>query len=184
MHLIRSGEPVTSLRLFDSADLGNLGKILIEVGKALQKRSRPSASTSNDLCKEDTTLPFNAIALQALISERHGISKTEVLKITRGLYEKGFITYPLSQCSYLPVVQHREASEILLNIARTMPDLIWLTSQADPSIQSRAFDDEKVGHHQGIIPKCSASNTSHLSEIERDVYRTVCLQYIAQFYPD
>ncbi|MDR6672844.1 DNA topoisomerase [Xanthomonas sp. 1678] len=170
--------------LVDDANLSSLGKLLVEVGNSLQKRGRPSVSTSDEPAKGDATLPFNATALQAIISNRHGIGVPEVQKVTKGLYEKGFITYPLSKCSYLPVSQHSDASEILWAIARAMPDLIGLTSQADPRIHCRAFDDGKVGPHHAIVPTRSAPNMSQLNNIEQDVYRTVCLQYIAQFYPD
>ncbi len=138
----------------------------------------------NKPAKESAPLPFDATSLQALISNRHGVSVPDVLKVTQELYEKGFTTYPRTDCSYIPVSQHGEASDILTAIAKAMPDLGGLTSRADPLIQGRAFNDEKVGEHHAIIPTREAPDMSQLSEIEKHVYRAVCLQYIAQFYPD
>lgn len=138
----------------------------------------------NKPAKESAPLPYDATTLQALISNRHGISVPDVLKITQELYEKGYTTYPRTDCSYLPLSQHDEATDVLTAIAQAMPDVGGLTSGADPLIKSRAFNDEKVGEHHAIIPTREAPNFSQLSENEKHVYRAVCLQYIAQFYPD
>ena len=138
----------------------------------------------NKPAKESPPLPYDATALQALISNRHGISVTDVLKITQELYEKGYTTYPRTDCSYLPMSQHAEGTDVLTAIAGAMPDLGPLTGGADPLIQSRAFNDEKVGEHHAIIPTREAPDMNQLSENEKHVYRAVCLQYIAQFYPD
>ena len=165
-------------RILDKAMAEKIANDLRQAGKGQVTRYE------NKPAKESPPLPYDATTLQALISNRHGISVPDVLKITQELYEKGFTTYPRTDCSYLPMSQHDEGTDVLTAIAQAMPDLGGLTSGADPLIKSRAFNDEKVGEHHAIIPTREAPDMNQLSENERHVYRAVCLQYIAQFYPD
>lgn len=138
----------------------------------------------NKPAKESAPLPFELTGLQAAMNTRHSVGVKEVLDACQSLYEKGYASYPRTDCSYLPTSQHGDAADILASVAQAMPDLATLVGGADPSIQGRAFNDAKMGEHHAIIPTRAAPNLADLSPLEKHVYRAISLQYLAQFYPD
>src|SRR6185312_14816206 len=57
-------------------------------------------------------------------------------------------------------------------------------AQADLSLRSRAWNDEKVTAHHAIVPTPNGSAApAPLSDRERAVYELVARRYLAQFYP-
>jgi DNA topoisomerase-3 len=165
-------------RVLDRAVAEKIAQELQQAGKATVTRYE------NKPAKESAPLPFELTGLQATISIRHGVSVKDVLDSCQSLYEKGFASYPRTDCSYLPTSQHGDAADILAGLSKAMPDLEGLVKGADPSIQGRAFNDAKMGEHHAIIPTRSTPNLSDLSDLERHIYRAISLQYLAQFYPD
>ena len=65
----------------------------------------------------------------------------------------------------------------------TFPALAKLVDNADPSRKSRAWNDEKVTAHHGMIPTQHRGQVGNLSEIEQNLYQLIARTYLAQFYP-
>ena len=60
--------------------------------------------------REVAPLPFDLGTLQEVCSKKLGLGAQETLDIAQALYETHkVITYPRSDCGYLPVSQHSEA---------------------------------------------------------------------------
>ena len=165
-------------RVLDRAMAEKIHREIQQAGQATVTRYE------NKPAKESAPLPFELTGLQATLSTRHVVSVKDVLDACQTLYEKGFASYPRTDCSYLPTSQHGDAGEILAGVAQAMPDVAGLVEGADTSIQGRAFNDAKMGEHHAIIPTRSVPNLSDLTELERHIYRAISLQYLAQFYPD
>lgn len=142
------------------------------------------ARYENKPAKESAPLPFELAGLQAAMNSKYGASVQQTLDACQSLYEKGFASYPRTDCSYLPSSQHPDAASILATMADALPDIASLVQGADPSRQSRAFNDEKMGEHHAIIPTLEKPDLSQLTELERHIYRAISLNYLAQFYPD
>lgn len=148
----------------------------------------PSAEVTQvrtERMKEAAPLPFDLGTLQQLCSRKFGMGAQETLDTAQALYETHkAITYPRSDCGYLPVSQHAEAPAILTGLKRADPGLTPLFDHLDASRRSRAWNDAKVSAHHGIIPTAVAPPLDKLPPRHRQVYTLIRARYLAQFLPD
>jgi DNA topoisomerase-3 len=135
--------------------------------------------------REVAPLPFDLGTLQEICSKKLGLGAQETLDIAQALYETHkLITYPRSDCGYLPVSQHSEAPAILAALRQADPTLDALRDHLLPQRRSRAWNDAKVSAHHGIIPTAAAQNLGRLAGKQRAVYTLIRARYLAQFLPD
>ena len=155
-----------------AADIGNAGTA--QVMKVATERVREAAP-----------LPFDLGTLQELCSKKFGLGAQETLDIAQALYETHkLITYPRSDCGYLPLSQHSEAPAILAALQRADASLAPLQAHLEPQRRSRAWNDSKVTAHHGIIPTAAASDPSRLPAKHKAVYTLIRARYLAQFLPN
>jgi DNA topoisomerase IA len=129
-------------------------------------------------------LPYSLPDLQVDAGRRLGLGPKQVLDACQSLYETHrLLTYPRSDCPYLPVGQHDQATAVLAAVATNLPSLLSVVGQADRSRRSRAWNDTKVTAHHAIIPTFVARPTAGLSPAEGGVYELVARRYVAQFFP-
>ncbi len=129
-------------------------------------------------------LPYNLSALQIDCAKRFGLNAQQVLDAAQALYEKhNLITYPRSDCRYLPAEHFAEGAKVTQAVARTQPDLSAAVQNADLSLKSKAWNDKKVEAHHAIIPTSKAASAERLSRAELQVYSQIARQYLMQFYP-
>ena len=134
--------------------------------------------------REVAPLPFDLGTLQEICSKKLGLGAQETLDIAQALYETyKLVTYPRSDCGYLPQSQHGEAPAILAALAHADSALAPLAGHLDPQRRSRAWNDAKVSAHHGIIPTAAAKNLERLSGKHRAVYTLIRARYLAQFLP-
>jgi DNA topoisomerase-3 len=135
--------------------------------------------------KQAPPLPYNLSSLQIDASKAFGLSAKQVLDICQGLYERHkLITYPRSDCRYLPMSHFAQAKKVYAAILANSQHLgqqgsTFSQSQFDLSHKSKAWNDKKVVAHHGIIPTQKISG--HLSGNDAKVYSLVCRNYLAQF---
>ncbi|HDS1683821.1 TPA: DNA topoisomerase III [Pseudomonas putida] len=135
--------------------------------------------------REAAPLPFDLGTLQELCSKKFGLGAQETLDIAQALYETHkLITYPRSDCGYLPVSQHGEAPAILAALQRADASLAPLQAHLQPQRRSRAWNDAKVSAHHGIIPTAAASDPARLPAKHKAVYTLIRARYLAQFLPN
>ncbi len=129
-------------------------------------------------------LPYNLSALQIDAAIRFGLPAQKVLDACQTLYEKHkLITYPRSDCRYLPKEQVSMAHKVVTAIGSSCPSLCDAGLNADLSLRSRAWNDQKVTAHHAIIPTAKAAHTASLGRAEAQLYELISRQYLAQFYP-
>ncbi|MES9902173.1 MAG: DNA topoisomerase 3 [Sedimenticola sp.] len=129
-------------------------------------------------------LPYTLSGLQVYCSAKWGMSAQRVLDVAQALYEKHkVISYPRTDCGYLSVNQHAEASGVLASLSGSDPVIGHLVDGADLEMKGRAFNDKKVGAHTGIIPTQQRVSVSDLSKEELNLYDAIRRRYLAQFYP-
>lgn len=130
--------------------------------------------------------PHSLDSLQIMANKRFGLSPNKTLEIVQKLYEEKLVTYPRSDCNYLPVSQQADAPVILQNLANSgIPGIFHEASGADPSYsKSDCWNDKKVSVHTAIVPTMQPVSSNDLSQDERDVYFLIAFQYILQFYPE
>jgi len=132
--------------------------------------------------KQAAPLPFSLSALQIEAAKQFGLSAAAVLTSAQALYEKHkAITYPRSDCRYLPSEHHKEASAIVQVIVANAPTLQEHTTQLDTQRQSKAWNDTKVGAHHAIIPTPHNVGQGALSKNEAKLYELIARQYLMQF---
>ena len=135
--------------------------------------------------REVAPLPFDLGTLQEICSKKLGLGAQETLDIAQSLYETHkAITYPRSDCGYLPLSQHSEAPKILAALGRADTAVNELMPHIDPQRRSRAWNDAKVSAHHGIIPTGAGKDISQLTGKHRAVYTLIRARYLAQFLPN
>lgn len=134
--------------------------------------------------KQAQPLPFSLSILQIDAARQFGLSAQTVLTTCQALYERHkLITYPRSDCRFLPQEHYGEAGTILDAIKNVELKLSEKIDKADIRIKSAAWNDAKVTAHHAIIPTMRKVNASSLSKAEQQVYGLIARQYLAQFYP-
>ncbi|MFJ4373290.1 DNA topoisomerase III [Pseudomonas japonica] len=135
--------------------------------------------------REAAPLPFDLGTLQEVCSKKLGLGAQETLDIAQSLYETHkVITYPRSDCGYLPLSQHGEAPAILAALQRADPSLAPLQPHLQAQRRSRAWNDAKVSAHHGIIPTAAAVAPERLPGKAKAVYTLIRARYLAQFLPN
>lgn len=167
-----------------------------EEGRVLSKRlaervlARVSGKTGTvkrvqrERKKQAPPLPYNLSALQIDASKRFNLNAQKTLDICQQLYERHkLITYPRSDCRYLPKGHYAERQQVTRAIAGTARELAEAVEQADLSLKGKAWNDAKVGAHHAIIPTSRTLSSERLSADEKNIYQLVARQYLMQFYP-
>lgn len=129
-------------------------------------------------------MPFNLSALQIEMAKKNGLSAQTVLDICQNLYEKHkLITYPRSDCRFLPEDHLNQINGVIAAIKHNCPPLQDAILQADMTIRTKTWNDKKVEAHHAIIPTLRQYDKQRLTHDEYAVYQTIATQYVAQFYP-
>jgi DNA topoisomerase-3 len=112
------------------------------------------------------------------------MSAKRVLDTCQALYERHkLITYPRSDCRYLPVDHFADRGAVIDALRNNSPALSQGAQDANQTLKSAAWNNKTVEAHRAIIPTAKKMDTSSLSQAERNVYELVARQYLAQFYP-
>lgn len=146
-------------------------------GKVLEARFRDR--------REPPPLPLSLSALQIEAGKVWRMGAKDVLDIAQSLYEKHqLITYPRSDCRYLPEEQFSQASQVTEALGRVDPGLASLLSALNLQQRSNAWNDSKVDAHHAIIPTARSRPRGQLSDGEARIYSLVARYYLMQFLPD
>lgn len=134
--------------------------------------------------KQQPPLPYSLSVLQIDAAKRFNMSAQLVLDTCQSLYEKHkLITYPRSDCRYLPNEHFAQAPSIVDAIFNSSKELALSGKDADISLKSKAWNDKKVDAHHAIIPTPKAKLVDTLSGNEAKVYQLIARQYLMQFFP-
>ncbi len=140
--------------------------------------------SSRKLKKQPPPLPYNLSALQIDAAKRFSMSAKQVLDSCQTLYERHkLLTYPRSDCRYLPKQHFADRERVLSAIASNAERLSEAVAGVDTALTSKAWNDARVSAHHAIVPTARQASTATLSSAERNIYELVSRQYIAQFYP-
>lgn len=129
-------------------------------------------------------LPFNLSSLQIEAAKIFSMNAKLVLDTCQRLYESHkLITYPRSDCRYLPKEHLNQSKTIVGNIGNYDKKLEVAANKADLSIKSHAWNDKKVTAHHAIIPTEKPASSCNLNTFEKNIYWLIARQYLAQFFP-
>ncbi|MWP62262.1 DNA topoisomerase III [Gilliamella sp. Pas-s25] len=165
------------------------GRVLVKklaenVCQRINNQSGKIDKVSNKKKELAPPMPFNLSALQIEMAKKNGLSAQDVLDICQSLYEKHkLITYPRSDCRFLPEEHLKQITGIKSAIENNCPELQTAISDANFALRSKAWNDKKVEAHHAIIPTLRKARMESLTDNEKAVYQVVATQYLAQFYP-
>lgn len=128
--------------------------------------------------KKNPPLPHSLDTLQIQANKKYGYTPSQVLDMVQKMYERKFVTYPRSDCNYIPEAQFEDAPSIM----NTLKSYGFKEAEnADTSLKSACWNDKKVTAHNAIIP--TTVKPSGLTVDEEKIYRMIALNYVLQFYP-
>lgn len=143
-------------------------------------------ANSNKPGRQAPPLPYNLSSLQIDAAKRFRMNAKQVLDVCQALYEKHkLLTYPRSDCRYLPNEHYQQRHNVLAAISNNAntEELSNAAKGCDASLKSKAWNDSKVSAHHAIIPTEKKLDINRLSRDEQNIYALVARQYLAQFYP-
>lgn len=165
------------------------GRVVVKaLAENVVSRIHQQPAKVTELKKQDkqqsAPLPYNLSALQIDAAKRYAMNAKLVLDVCQALYEKHkLITYPRSDCRYLPTEHFSQAPQILAMLKDSQLPLAKQLDDADAKRKSRAWQDSKVGAHHAIIPTTKSPAKLNLNNFEKNIYQLICRQYAAQFFP-
>ncbi len=151
------------------------------ISEAVSGKEGIVKTAEKKLVKEAAPLPYNLTELQKEASARYGMGAQDTLAAAQALYEGKFVSYPRTDCQYLPKEQFEEAGEILDAIGQ-WGDMAAMTDACDTSRQSACWNTSKVSAHHAIIPTPVAAYG--LSDRDAKIYSMICRRYAWQFLPE
>ena len=125
---------------------------------------------------------FSLPKLQMIASKKYDISPAKTLEICQKLYEQGILTYPRSDCEFLPEAHHDEAEKVFSVIEKLSS--VKVPESVDKERKTSVFNTQKVAEHHAIIPSASCKVTKQLEKDEALIFELVARRYISFFMPD
>lgn len=99
--------------------------------------------------EKNPPLPHSLDTLQIQANKKYGYTPSQVLDMVQKMYERKFVTYPRSDCNYIPEAQFEDAPSIM----NTLKSYGFKEAEnADTSLKSACWNDKKVTAHNAIIP--------------------------------
>jgi len=127
-------------------------------------------------------LTYSLPALQIEASQKYDMSPSATLSVVQELYESGIVTYPRSDCPYLPTSMHATAKSVAQDILKKAESLQEVVESADFTRTSAAFNDAKVAEHFAIVP--TGRGASAMNENQQKIFNLIALRFLMQFQPD
>ncbi|MFD0051924.1 DNA topoisomerase III [Actinomycetes bacterium NPDC127524] len=128
-------------------------------------------------------LLFNLSSLQATVNKMYKFSPKKTLDVVQSLYQKGIVSYPRSDSSYVTKGEAESFPDIL-NKLGSLPAYESLFPVPNASIinNKRFVNEKKVTDHYAIIPTEQVTNPEKLPEDERKIYDLIIRRLIAAHY--
>jgi DNA topoisomerase-3 len=165
------------------------GRVLVKalaenVVKRINDQPATVSSLSSDEKQQAAPLPFNLSQLQISAAKQFSMNAKLVLDVCQALYERHkLITYPRSDCRYLPKEQLKQAKGIINTLAQSSLPCNKSAQGANATLVSKAWNDKKITAHHAIIPTEKSPENSNLNTFEKNIYLLIVRQYLVQFYP-
>ena len=178
------GIPFTAtLEPSENIPLDEEGRVLdVNLLQAIKLKVEKAEGVIRDVAtsegKQYPPLPYSLDTLQIEANKIWGYSPQEVLETVQKLYERKLVSYPRSDCNYIPASQREDVPRILAALKEMD---VQGAAGANVDIESKAFNDGKITAHHAIIP--TGIRPEDMNEQEERIYGMISKRYIVQFYP-
>lgn len=160
-----------------------------EAEELIRSLSSPATVTKFESKKVESYAPkLYKLATLQIAAGKAGLTGDETLAILQGLYERGFLSYPRTDCEY---ISSNENFKAMLSSAFSIPEYAQyaslVTDKAIGKVRhtKKWVDDKKLAEagHSALTPTTKRPNLSSFSEKELLIYKLVCRSFIAIFLP-
>ena len=160
-----------------------------EAMEVIDALSRLATVVSYETNRETKYAPkLFKLATAQIAAGKLGYDSSQTLEIIQSLYEKGYLTYPRTDCEYL---SSKENFSAMLNAASSVPALKPFIDKIDPSVIGKVkstkkwVNDKQINEagHTALVPTTSKPKFESLSPDEQAIYQLVCTQFVAIFLP-
>ena len=142
--------------------------------------------------KENPPLLFNLAEAQNDCGKKFKLKPEETLDVIQNLYEKKLVTYPRTDARVLSTAVAKEISKNLNGLAKNFQDeecQVFIKKMIEKKystniLKTKYVDDSKITDHYAIIPTGQGfENYNNLSELHKNVYKTIVKRFLAIFFP-
>ena len=166
--------PKEEERIFDRAVAEKLAAAATGARGPIQVKTEPK--------KEEPPKLFELTELQKRCNALFGWSAKKTLDLAQTLYQdRHAITYPRSDCPYLPDEQKKDIPVILAIAGALLGDP--KVAQLKPVIRKSVFDSAKVEEHNAIVPTTARPQFESFSKEEASLYNLIVKRYVAALMP-
>ena len=128
------------------------------------------------------------LATAQIAAGKIGYNDADTLAVIQGLYEKGLLSYPRTDCEYLA---SNENFRGILDAVKAVPSLAtYVSGITDADIQtvrkSKKWVNDKAledSGHSALRPTERTPDYSALSKEEKAIYELICRRFVAIFLP-
>lgn len=124
-------------------------------------------------------LTYSLPSLQIDASKVYGFSPDQTLKILQTIYEAKYVTYPRSDCGYLPETLYDNRQKVIAAISAFSDE--YKQFPYDMALKTSAWNTSKTAEHHGIIP--TGTLPMKLNDDQKKIYDLIARRYAAQFLP-
>ncbi len=128
------------------------------------------------------------LATAQIAAGKLGYKSDKTLEIIQSLYEKGYVSYPRTDCEYL---SSHEDFATMLKSASSVPelapyiqsvksDVIGKVKVTKKWVNDKALQDSG---HSALVPTTKKPDYNQLSSDEQIIYTLICRQFVAIFLP-
>ena len=138
--------------------------------------------------KESYAPKLFKLATAQIAAGKLGYNSAQTLEIIQSLYEKGYLSYPRTDCEYISSGENLKAClKSASSISEFKPFIDSITGPTIGKVlhTKKWVSDEKLKEsgHSAIIPTEKRPDFESLTEDEKKIYKLVCRQFIAIFLP-
>ncbi|MCX8016297.1 MAG: DNA topoisomerase [Rhodocyclaceae bacterium] len=156
-----------------------------QILKALKPGSTAVLHVRTRRAQERAPLPWHLGDFQRAMQQACGTTLQQSLQILQHLYEQQLVSYPRTDCRYLP--EEHKASAVAL-LLKTLPAL---GQQAAPvralqaSLQPKdyIYDNRKVAEHHGLVPTGKVEGLQQLTALQQRAYCLIVQHYAKTLLP-
>ncbi len=160
-----------------------------EAREVIDQLSSPAKVVEFKKVKVETYAPkLFKLATAQIAAGKLGYNSADTLSIIQSLYEKGYISYPRTDCEY---ISSNENLPAMLKSASSVPELApFVSSVAQDAINKvrgtkKWVNDKKLENsgHSALVPTTSRPDFASLPQPEQEIYSLICRQFVAIFLP-
>lgn len=132
--------------------------------------------------QEPHPLLFDLTSLTVTASKRFGMSAEQVLKTAQSLYEKKAITYPRTDCNFLPpdILPKLPAH---LQALRIEPYRVWVEEAVKKDLPKGKRVINQITAHHAIIPTTERVSPEKLSPDEGKLWDMIVRRFLGIWFP-